>query len=382
MKPSAGDVTYVTCLTPPGTAALATLALWGKDAWDLVRELFRPHSAVSELPAVPERGKLWFGRLGQELADDVVLTVKRTSPVPWVELHCHGGREVVRVLLELFAARGVETCSWQRLERRMAGDAWRAAAAAALVEAPTLRTAAILLDQYHGAFRHAIESARAALERGDEAEAQRGLSELARYANLGRHLTVAWRVVVAGAPNVGKSSLVNALAGYQRSVVAATPGTTRDVVTTLLALDGWPVELADTAGLRTDVETLEEQGVRLAQTAATTADVCLWVLDASAAPVWPPFSLENLRVVVNKVDLPATWDLRRAGEAVHISARTGAGLAELCRALSRWLVPDSPPPGIAVPFTPQLADQIGKARRALATGRGEEARQILDPDLV
>ena len=67
-------------------------------------------------------------------------------------------------------------------------------------------------------------------------------------------------MVIAGAANVGKSSLVNALAGYQRSVVAATPGTTRDVVTALIAVDGWPVELADTAGWRTDADPLERKG--------------------------------------------------------------------------------------------------------------------------
>jgi tRNA modification GTPase len=68
--------------------------------------------------------------------------------------------------------------------------------------------------------------------------------------DLGRHLTRPWRVVVAGAPNVGKSSLINALAGFTRTVVTAVPGTTRDVVATAAAIDGWPVELIDTAGLR------------------------------------------------------------------------------------------------------------------------------------
>jgi tRNA modification GTPase len=372
----------VACLTPPGVAALATVALRGPAAWELVRELFRPHSAAADLPDVPERGRIWFGRFGSELADDVVLTVKRAAPAPWVELHCHGGREVVRLLLELFAARGARTCPWQQLERLTDDDPWRAAAAAALAEAPTARTAAILLDQYHGAFRRATESARAALERGDVNEARRVLSEPARYADLGRHLTSPWRVAVAGAPNVGKSSLVNALAGYQRSVVAPTPGTTRDVVTTLLAVDGWPVELADTAGLRTGTEALEEEGIRLAHGAAAVADLCLWVLDASVAPAWPSGAAANVRLVVNKVDLPAAWDLRQVGDAVAVSAKTGAGLAELCLALGHWLVPDPPPPGAAVPFTGRLAGQVDEALQALTAERVEEARRALGADLV
>ena len=175
------------------------------------------------------------------------------------------------------------------------------------------------------------------------------LDVLAQRTPLGRHLSEPWRVVLAGAPNVGKSSLVNALACYQRSVVAATPGTTRDVVTTQIALDGWPVELADTAGLRDAAEPLEEEGVCLAKRTLAAADLCLWVLDASAEPVLPPEALGPVRLVVNKTDLPVAWDLARAPGAIRVSALTRAGLDELLAALSRWLVPDPPPAGTAAP---------------------------------
>ncbi len=101
--------------------------------------------------------------------------------------------------------------------RRTEPDPLRAAAAVALAEAPTVRTAAILLDQYHGALAAALDAVAAALDRGDIGEASAGLDALVRYAPLGRRLTAPWRVAVAGPPNVGKSSLVNALAGYQRA---------------------------------------------------------------------------------------------------------------------------------------------------------------------
>src|SRR5207248_5393874 len=176
-------------------------------------------------------------------------------------------------------------------------------------------------------------------EDGDAQREEPRLQSLDRLAGLGRHLTVPWRLVVAGAPNVGKSSLINALAGYQRCVVAATPGTTRDVVTTSLAIDGWPVEIADTAGLRTALADLEQQGIGLARQAVATADLCLWVLDASAALVWPEFSIANVCFVINKVDLEAAWDLEQANHAVRVSALTGSGLAGLCAAISQRLVP-------------------------------------------
>ncbi len=368
--------TRVACLTPPSTAAIATLAVRGPDAWAVVRLLFRPRSRDG-LPAEPEAGRFWLGRLGDGVTDEAVLAVKRAGPTPWLELHCHGGREVVRLFLQLFESRGVTACSWRELVRRTTDDPLQALAAATLAEAPTVRTAAILLDQYHGTFRRAVEAARAALQGGAAVEAGRLLKDLARYAGVGRHLTNPWRVTVAGAPNVGKSSLVNALAGYPRCVVAATPGTTRDVVTTRIAVDGWPVELADTAGLRAEAEGLEEAGIRQAQDAAAAADLCLWVLDGSAAPVWPTFALESVRLVVNKVDLPPAWDWGRAADSLQVSARTGAGLPELCVALGRWVAPEPPPAGAAIPFTDRLGGRVAEALGHLSTGRLVSAEQVL-----
>jgi tRNA modification GTPase len=376
--------TYLACLTPAGTGAIATLALRGPRAWELARQLFQPVSSqrdsASALPATPEVGRLWLGRLGEEArggADEVVLNVQRISPTPWLEIYCHGGREVIRLLEEVFRARGVQVCSWQELEQRTGSDPAQACALAALAEAPTTRTAAILLDQYHGAFANALAAPRQALESNHAAEASRLLDELARYAPLGRHLISPWHVVLAGAPNVGKSSLVNALAGYQRSVVTSTPGTTRDVVTTTIALAGWPVELSDTAGWRDATTSLEQQGIARARTAAASADLCLWLLDGSVTPVWPEEIHVPLLLVINKIDLPAAWDRVTATEAVPVSALTGAGLSELMEELAKRLVPAPPPPGAAVPFTPRLADLVEAARQAWHAGQAGEALRLL-----
>jgi tRNA modification GTPase len=345
----------------------------------VVRALFRPHSrSGAALPESPELGRYWLGRLGDTLSDEVVLAVTRVAPMPWLEVHCHGGRQVIGLVVETLEAGGLRSCTWQELERATADDPLQALAAVTLAEARTARTAAILLDQHQGALGRALDAISAALDRDDRALAGRLLEELARWAALGRHLTAPWRVTVAGPPNVGKSSLVNALAGYQRSVVDPTPGTTRDVVTTLLAIDGWPVELSDTAGLRDAAGDLESQGIRQARTALASADLCLWVLDASAPPVWPPSPAETVRLVVNKVDLPAAWDLDQAAGAVQVSARTGAGLTGLCRSLGCWLVPDAPTPGAAAPFNASLCDLIVEGRDHLAAGRLTQACQALE----
>jgi tRNA modification GTPase len=244
--------------------------------------------------------------------------------------------------------------------------------AVALARARTVRTAGILLDQCRGALRRELGRAADSLIRGDVAACRSIFEALAATADL--PLTRPARVVVAGAPNVGKSSLINALAGYQRSVVSPTPGTTRDVTTTETAIDGWPVELVDTAGLRLSEDELEAAGIARAREAVEQANLCLWLLDASAEPAWPEIETKNLRLVVNKCDLEPAWDLERAGDAPHVSAVTGAGLPELLDAVSRWLVPCPPPPGAAVVTATEVAEELASLVKLLDRGQAAEVQ--------
>jgi tRNA modification GTPase len=309
--------TLITVLTPPGKAAIATLAVRGPKVWEWTRTLFRPKQA--ELPAEPIAKKLWFGKIGLEAADDVILAVKEISPSVSIEVHCHGGIEVVCMIQELFVARGAVAVRWQQFVPD-------SALLDLLAQAPTARTAAILLDQVNGAWNNVSDA---------------NVGRLAELIPLGQHLVEPWKVVIAGAPNVGKSSLMNALAGYTRSVVAPTPGTTRDVVGTRIAIDGWPIELIDTAGMRATKSELERQG--------TDADLRLWLLDGSATPIYPEIG-DGWRFIINKIDLPPAWEWK---EALRISAVTGARLPELCEVISTTLVPRPPETGEPVPCLPE-----------------------------
>jgi tRNA modification GTPase len=346
------------------------LALHGPLAWQIVRGL-----AQRTLPDHPEPGCFWLTRLGDKArgeVDDVVVAVKQTAPEQVLELHCHGGREIVCLLTELLETRGAKVCCWQDIGLGFQGASWPAAALAVLLRTTTVRTAAIALDQCHSALAHTIAAVAADLERGDAAHAMELLTTLMRYAPVGSHLAVPWRVVIAGATNVGKSSLVNALAGFQRSIVSPVPGTTRDVVTTLLALDGWPVEVADTAGWRSTDAPVEREGIGRAQAALESADLCLWLLDATAPPVWPDANLAKVQIVINKIDLAPAWPLDSV-QAPRVSALTGAGMPELCQALAGWLVAAVPPPGAAVPYTAEIAAALAEVTTIVEANQMPEA---------
>jgi tRNA modification GTPase len=366
----------VSVLTPPGTGAIATVAVTGPRAWGLARWLFRP-AGNTALPESPELHRFWFGTLGEGIGDEVILAVRQTEPEPAIEVHCHGGRRVVRWVVEQFTGErrgGSPTCVEQQstpgfhLNARL------------LSLAPTLRTASILLDQYHGAFDRAVHGILAHLDAGQLEDACRELKQLAAFAPVGRHLVEPWKVVVAGPPNVGKSSLVNALAGYQRAVVSEVAGTTRDVVTTAVAFDGWPVELADTAGLR-DATGLEAEGVERAEQFIRQADLVVWVMDATDPKGWTWREMPGRKAlpVVNKADQPSPWlAVEKIRPVPWVSATTGLAIPQLASGIVRELVGFYPPPaGAAVPFTPELAGAVESALTALSEGRTADATGIL-----
>jgi len=207
-------------------------------------------------------------------------------------------------------------------------------------------------------------------------DALRCVRELQRLAPLGAHLVTPWRVVLAGAPNVGKSSLLNALAGYQRCVVTRVPGTTRDVVTARLVFDGWPVEVADTAGQRPTDDPLEAAGVARSAAARRDADLCVWVVEAGAEPIWPPKDVPAPLVVINKIDQPCNWTQPEPPRTMRVSALTGEGLDRLIRAIVERLVPISPSPGAAVPLTSGQVAGLQSVAEALDANEPDKARNV------
>ena len=328
-------------LTPPGRGAVAVVELAGPAG--LCDPLFAAADgrAVSAQPI----DRVAFGRWGR--ADDDTpaeeLVLVRTA-ADRTEIHCHGGTAAVARVLADLETVGAKTVPW---EERIEADGGESAAelAAALAAAPTVRTAGILLDQTAGAL------ARGLADPGEHA-GMRGRVEF------GRHLVEPWLVVIAGPPNAGKSSLLNRIAGFARAIVSPVAGTTRDAVGVTVAVDGWPVRLTDTAGLRATADPLEAAGVAMARDALKTADAVIDVADATAGSEAPE-RLGHRRVlrVWNKVDRPDAGPC--PADRRPVSAATGAGVDGLLADLSRSLVPDPPAPGTPVPLTDRHAALIG-----------------------
>jgi tRNA modification GTPase len=312
-----------------------------------------------------------LGRWGSASGEELVVCRRDDNQV---EVHSHGGIAAVKKVIDDLRHHGCEPLRWDTWLRQSIADPIAAEARIALSRATTTRTAGILLQQLNGAFANAIANLLAEVSAANWSIAAERIENLLQHQHLGQHLTTPWRVVFAGPPNVGKSSLINALAGFQRAIVSPIPGTTRDIVTLTTAIDGWPVELADTAGLRSTADPLEAAGVELSQTALAAADLAVLVHDARVAEPATEFEPRELprRVihVRNKIDL-LPLDRRRAepearmSTVVSTSAQRGFGIAQLTAAISHSLVPSPPAAGEAVPFVRPQIDSLMVARRAI-----------------
>jgi tRNA modification GTPase len=364
------QVTYVCQLTPPGAGAIAVIGLHGPDAARCLQPLLPPSFDLTTL--LPHQ--LRVTQAGREFKERVVVS---RSADDLLQVHCHGGVAVANWIIGELIEQGAVLSDHLTLLNRIARNPLHAEALLNVTQAATLRTAGILLDQVNRACESEVRDALDALDRGESERATAILDVLLGWRRLAKRLTTPWRVALAGAPNVGKSSLLNALVGYQRAIVAPSPGTTRDVVTACTAIDGWPVELCDTAGQRADASGVEAQGIDRARALCMDADLVLWLLDVTQPPLLPPDSLLAKTIpVLNKVDLPREWH-NELGPHVEVSALTTSGVEDLMASIANRLVPQVPPPGAAVPPGAHAIAELEAAQRAMQESRASEATRLL-----
>ncbi len=340
-------------------------------------------------------GRIALGRWGGPAGEELILCRRDAEQI---EIHCHGGVAAVKTVITRLVDEGCQRLSWPDWVARNSPDGIRAAAQIALADAVTERTAAILVDQLNGALATEVRGLIADVSAAKWPTVAEKIGDLLNRKELGLHLTKPWRVVVFGAPNVGKSSLINAIAGYERAIVSDIPGTTRDVVTVTTAIDGWPVQLSDTAGFRITQDELESAGIELATAALSKAELAIFVHDAAnlhgeprdeaTKIVWPtPASRARTIHVINKIDLISVADRPelagrfnsplRVGDPHMVSALTGEGIADLISAIGRSLAPVSLPAGSAVPFTTEQVDRLTAAQVAVEHCDAAAATELL-----
>ena len=327
------------------------------------------------------------------------------------EFHLHGGRAILDGVFDVLAQNGLRPAEAGEFTRRAVEngklDLTRAEAIADLIAAETEAQRRQAYRQYEGGLERVYERWRsellratawteAAIDFSDEelpddvgakatALAADILKEIQQHmddSRRGELLRDGLYLTVIGPPNAGKSSLVNLLAQRDVAIVSEVAGTTRDVIEVHLNLGGYPVILADTAGLRAAAEAIEAEGVRRALERASRADLVLLLLDGSADDPFPDVSRETLAsaslVVWNKVDLP--WPAERRGLAV--SLKTGAGIPELIAAIAAAARKKLEGPKDAVPLTrARHRHALNAAAEALARAVGAGRVELRAEDL-
>ncbi len=339
-----------------------------------------------------------------------------------LELHGHGGPVILDMLLERVVGLGARLAEPGEFSRRAylndKLDLAQAEAIADLIDSQTRAAARAAVRSLSGLFSqrvHALVDAitrlrmyvEAAIDFPEEeidflADARVAndlaviiddVDDLLRHARTGRLLRDGMTLVIAGLPNAGKSSLMNALTGQDSAIVTHLPGTTRDVLREQIEIDGLPVQLIDTAGLRAAGDAIEQEGVRRARAQIERADHALWVFDGAADPdaaglgdagLPPALAVTRVRNKVDLCDIEPGSSERDGITEIRLSATSGAGVALLREHLKRLMAFHGSDEGDFSARRRHL-DAIEQARASLHAGRSAlrdgRAGELLAEDL-
>ncbi|MDX6766524.1 MAG: tRNA uridine-5-carboxymethylaminomethyl(34) synthesis GTPase MnmE [Candidatus Methylacidiphilales bacterium] len=392
--------TIVALATPPGRSALALIRLSGPQALELAATLAAPR------PLPPRRAVHAVLKLDGKMLDDAVVTC---WPGPGsytgedtAEICCHGNPLIVESLMEACCrlgarvARGGEFTERAFLNGRM--DLTQAEAVMDLIQAGSeraLRAARALQDGHLGkSVRAMVEELLQLLAHleahidfpEEDIDPQTGAAFLQGIDNLsahleslletapeGRHLREGFQVVLCGAPNAGKSSLLNALLQRDRAIVSPVPGTTRDTIEETITLGGMCVRLVDTAGLRPDADAVEQLGIARTHEALAAADLVLHLVDPLDPQPQPQTQLLEDTGSAPVLHLRSKCDLHPGPlpeEWLAVSAKTGHGLDALRQRIASHLRMDETSGGLdALAINSRHEALLARARDALLAAR-------------
>ncbi|HQR05456.1 MAG TPA: 50S ribosome-binding GTPase [Gemmatales bacterium] len=340
----------VCCLSPAGASAIAVVGLRGPTVWSKLSPYFTSTKKQPTLSKVPQT---YLGKLQRDgLGDEVILVLTGDETHQEIELQLHGGPGVVTWCLQLAVELGCERIEWPEW---IDTDLWKL-----LPLATTKKTAGMLLDQCLGAFDRTLTALKQPAS--DRCQRLTEVDELLSWESLGTHLVQPWKIVLAGPPNVGKSSLLNALLGFERAITSSIPGTTRDLVAATVVWDGYPLEFIDTAGLRQQGGSLETAGMDQTRLISKQADLVIWLTDLSERDPVIPTDIQPNMIIGTKSDLPHQ---NKSLIELNVSAKTGSGLKELLAAVLQKLLPQPPQPGQALPVIPSQVAELHHLRQIL-----------------
>ncbi|MCE3015670.1 MAG: GTPase [Pirellula sp.] len=343
-------------LTSTAPAAIAVLQLTGPGAESWIRNHWIPHVASN---APLGLNHIRYGTIkcdSIESAGESIVVCKTGADT--FELHCHGGSTASQRLLDQLARDGFEHVTWSKALASSGMDKIAMEATEDVLRATSMRTTAILLDQKRGALRRELESAIANLREQQIDLATKILQELHARSEVGMHLVVPWKVVLAGPPNVGKSSLLNAILGYQRAIVHESAGTTRDLLREQTSVDGWPIQITDSAGVHSTDDEIELQGIESSLTAVEDADCVLLLVAPEQGWTEPHHQIltklttQRVIVVATKADVAEFHEYpnNMGYPQISTSLKDSDSIASLLACMSQVLVPYPPTAGSGVPF--------------------------------
>lgn len=380
-------------MTPAGRGAVCVLQLRADNVSKIVQGCFSA-AGKHRLPdypllqpvygfwqGVPEPNGSGREQVAGQSREDVVIC--RASEIE-LEVHCHGGEFAKRRIIDSLSRLGFELVAWRDWSESTESSSIAAAASRFLPLTQTLKTASVVNWQIAGALDRSLSDLLFSLQASRMDDAVNTIDGLLTWLDVAQHLTEPWCVAIAGPPNVGKSSLMNRLVGFERSIVFDQPGTTRDLVSALTAINGWPVEVIDTAGLRETRHNIEAMGIDLARQALRRADLVVCVRDVTS----PDSSLSAIdaaaigstpvMMVLNKSDLLPETSVEFRDKSILVSALTGNGIDGLIASISHCLVPVEPVFNQAIPFLVEQFATLQQAREACIAGDVQTAIESIE----
>ena len=347
---------HVVRLTSTAPAAIAVLQVVGQGAESWILNHWVPNVASNAPLGINHIRYGTIKNASTEAAGESIVVCKTGTNA--FELHCHGGSTASQRILNQLTRDGFELVSWSDALASSSTDTIVNEATEDVLRATSMRTTAILLDQKRGALRLELESAIANLRQQKIDIATKILQELHTRSEVGLHLVVPWKVVLAGPPNVGKSSLLNAILGYQRAIVHESAGTTRDLLHEQTSIDGWPIQITDSAGVHSTEDEIELQGIQSSLTAVEDAD-CVLLLVApeqgwteSHHQILTKLTTQRVILVATKADVAEFHEYPKniCYPRISTSLKDSNSIAKLLACNSHVLVPNPPSAGSGVPF--------------------------------